>query len=127
MNKVKCEAKAKALEAKIHDTGYDLRLEAPNFKTVDGDIHEYVYPYDTYAGADLTGESKSSAWKDMWLDIRAAELNGGFPKCETKDCDWCADTKAELAKLAEAEGSGIENLVLELKTTRAQKAKKGSN
>lgn len=111
MSKQRCEKIAAALGGIIHDAD-DLRLEAAKGKTVDGQVHEYVYAYDD-------GE-KGLAWADMLQNLQEIKRWGGFPDCEIDECDWCAGF--DEAELIEANRSAAENMAKVL-----QQAKESAN
>jgi hypothetical protein len=84
MSKNRCEKIAEHLGGIIHDWD-DLRLEAPKGKSMDGDVHEFVYSY-------RDGE-KAQAWALMLEDLSYIKDQGGFQVCDNKaqdeDCEWC--------------------------------------
>jgi hypothetical protein len=86
----KCEELATKLGATLEDDGFAIRLQAPHGKTVDVEVHEYVY--------DRTNVVLGSRgiWREVWSDLRRFERDG-FDECElyaTLTCDWCSEVTA---------------------------------
>jgi hypothetical protein len=90
MSKQQCVKLAARLGATISEPDF-LRLEAPQARTFDGQIHEQVYHYED--------GDKAGAWKDMLADLRYFDKMGDFINCDKKinnleHCEWCDGEEA---------------------------------
>jgi hypothetical protein len=117
MSKQRCEKIAADLGGIIHVSCDELKLEAPKNKTVDGDVHEFIYSF-TAAGM----QPKTQCWKEMLEDLQYMKRMGGFPVCQKKfdleECEWCDSTFDE-AQLIQANRDAAEHLARVLQQARA--------
>jgi hypothetical protein len=117
MSKQRCEKIAADLGGIIHSSADELKLEAPNGKTVDGDVHEYIYSF-TAAGM----QPKTQCWKEMLEDLQYLKRMGGFPVCQKKfdfeECEWCDSTFSE-ADLIQSNRAAAEHMAKVLELAKA--------
>ena len=127
-SKKQVEAKALKLGGKLEVDAYSATLISPVGKHLDG----------YHSQTDYFDDGKQVTWDNFWdalkniedCDCRTEGKNKSEPTAwEIKFRAYAVATLGEEAVKAaeEAEVSGIEQLVAKLKTTRAQKAKKGTN
>ena len=93
MSKIQCQKIVAAIGGILHDDGCSIRLEAPKGKSIDGDVHEFVYSYDDKS-------EKKQAWEYMLEDLSYVKDQGGYVPCDNKvqddECDWCDGEDAGL-------------------------------